>query len=417
MKAKYTRLGILIVVSIGILIWGLSYLKGNDIFTQKHFYHVIYERIDGLSESNQVILNGYQVGQVNKIQFASGQTEKLLVTLSVDSKVEIPVNSVAKIVTSDFMGTRSVEIIFSPNQEVYQSNDTIPGTLEQDLKDQVSMQVLPIKNKAEQLLGTIDSAITVLTIIFNKDAQENLAESFENINQTIDNIQRTTADLQMVVSTEKENVSQIISDFGEITRTFSTNTAELENTIQNLSVFSDTLSQISVTPVLNNLLAASNEIKDIMDKLNSEESTAGLLLNDDRLYNSVSMLSSDLSSIIRDIQNNPKRYLHFSAIDLGKNVYMNTSENAVAPENIQFKVHLISTENQIPPDSDVFEGLGEVEEYKTNGTYSYLMGSTNSYAEITEIQKKARQKFPDASIVAFKNGRLIKLEKALKSLR
>lgn len=417
MKAKYTRLGILIVVSIGVLIWGLSYLKGNDIFTQKNLYHVIYERIDGLSESNKVVLNGYQVGQVNEIRFASNQTERLLVTFSVDSKVQIPINSVAKIVTSDFMGTRSIEIIVSPNQEVYQPNDTIPGALEQDLKEQVSMQVLPIKNKAEQLLGTIDSAITVLTIIFNKDAQENLSESFKNINQTIDNIQRATADMQMVVSTEKENVSQIISDFGEITRTFSTNTAELENTIQNLSGFSDTLSQISVTPVLNNLLAASNEIKDIMDKLNSEESTAGLLLNDDQLYNSVNMLSSDLGSLIRDIQNNPKRYLHFSAIDLGKDVYVNTSENAVAPENIQFKVHLISTENPIPPDSDVFEGLGEVEEYETDGAYSYLLGSTNSYAEITEIQEKARRKFPDASIVAFKNGRLIKLEKALKSLR
>ena len=415
--SKYTRLGFLIVISIAILIWGLSYLKGNDIFTQKNYYHVIYKRIDGLSESNKVILNGYQVGQVSEIRFATNRSDRLLVTFSVDSKVQIPVNSVARIYSSDLMGTRSIELILSQSDQIYQTNDTIPGSIEQDLKEQVSMQVLPIKNKAEELLGTLDSAITVLTVIFNEDARQNLSESFENINRTIENIERTTSDLQMVVSTEKENISQIISNFEEITRTFNDNTAALENTIQNLSSFSDTLSQISVTPVLENILMASNEIKEIMDKLNSNESTAGLLLNDDRLYNSVNMLSSDLSSLIRDIQNNPKRYLHFSAVDLGKDVYVNTGRNAVAPGNIQFKVHLISTDEQIPLDSEFFEGLGDVEEHKTSGAFSYLLGGTGSYLEITELQEKARKKFPDASIVAFKNGRLIKLEKALETLR
>ena len=415
--SKYAKLGLLIVISIAILIWGLSYLKGNDIFKQSNYYHVVYERIDGLSESNKVILNGYQIGQVSEIRFATNRTDKLLVTFSVDSEIRIPVNSVAQIITSDLMGTRSIEIIQSQNTETYEPNDTIPGAVEKDLREQVSMQVLPIKNKAEQLLGTLDSAITVLTVIFNEDARQNLSESFVNINRTIENIERTTADLQQVVASEKDNFQDIIANFKDITDTFNENTGELENAIQNLSQFSDTLSTISVTPILDNILVASNEIKDIMDKLNSNETTAGLLLNDARLYNSVNMLSSDLSSLIRDIQNNPKRYLHFSAVDLGKDVYVNTGENAVASGNIQFKVHLISTENPIPLDSELFDGLGEVEEYKASGIYSYLIGSTNSYTEITELQEIARKKFPDASVVAFKNGRLIKLEKALKTLR
>lgn len=415
--SKYTKLGFLIVTSFAILIWGLSYLKGNDIFKQNDYYHVIYERIDGLAESNKIVLNGYQIGQVTEIRFATNRTDRLLVTFSVDSKVQIPLNSVAQIITSDLMGTRSIEIIQSQSNETYQPNDTIPGTIEKDLKEQVSMQVLPIKNKAEQLLGTLDSAITVLTVIFNEDARQNLSESFVNINRTIENVERTTADLQQVVASEKGNFQDIMANFKGITNTFNENTDELGNTLQNLSQLSDTLASLSVTPILNNILLASNEIKDIMDKLNSDETTAGLLLSDDRLYNSVNMLSSDLSSLIRDIQNNPKRYLHFSAVDLGKDVYVNTGENALTAGNIQFKVHLISTENPIPLNSELFDGLGDVEEYKASGVYSYLLGSTNSYTEITDLQKKVRKKFQDASVVAFKNGRLIKLEKALKSLR
>lgn len=415
--SKFTRLGILIVISVAILIWGLSYLKGNDIFKQNNYYNVIYERVDGLTESNKVILNGYQIGQVDEIGFAGNRTDKLLVSFSVDSKIRIPLNSVAQIVSSDLMGTRSISIILSESDEYYQPNDTIPGAVESDLKEQVSMQVLPIKNKAEQLLSTLDSAITVLTVIFNEDARENLSQSFANINRTIENIEQTTADLQSLVSTEKESIGTIISNFEAITTSFNENTEELENVIVNLSQFSDTLAQISITPVLNNILVASNEIKGIIENLNSNDNTAGLLLNDDQLYYSINMLSSDLGSLIRDIQTNPQRYLQFSAVDLGKDVYVNTGENAITSSSIQFKVHLISTENQIPLNSEMFEGLGKVEEYKTSGAYSYLIGSTNSYNEITELLTKARKKFPDASVVAFKNGRLIKLEKALKKLR
>lgn len=415
--SKYTRLGILIVISIAILIWGLSFLKGNDIFNQSSYYHVVYDRIGGLTESNDVILNGYKIGQVNEIEFATERNDMLLVTFSVDSRIRIPVNSVARIFSSDLMGTRAIDIELSNETSYYSPNDTIPGTVESDLREQVSMEVLPLKNRAEELLGSLDSAITVLTVIFNQDARENLSESFQNINRTIDNIERTTADLQNIVSSEKEDIGLIISNFEEITTTFNENTDELENTIVNLSRFSDTLSQISVTPVLDNILVASNEIKSIMDKLNSSDNTAGLLLTDDRLYNSVNMLSTDLSSLIRDIQTNPQRYVQFSAIDLGRDVFVNTGDNAIATDNIRFKVHLVSTESPISTDSEIFDGLGEIEEYEASGAYSYLIGDSNSYNEITDLQQKAREKFPDASIVAFRNGRLIKLERALRKLR
>ncbi|MBN1925276.1 MAG: hypothetical protein JW798_05515, partial [Prolixibacteraceae bacterium] len=190
-----------------------------------------------------------------------------------------------------------------------------------------------------------------------------------------------------------------------------------ENTIQNLSAFSDTLAGISVSPVLTNLQEASNQLLATIEKLNSDDNSAGLLLNDDELYLSINALSGNLSSLINDIQTNPKRYLHFSALDLGKEVYINATGDA-ASKNILFKVHLISTENKVPADAEVFREVEtEIEEYTTSGVYSYLTGSTGSYDEIVKLHAKVRKNFPDATIVAFRNGRLIKLEKALKSLR
>jgi phospholipid/cholesterol/gamma-HCH transport system substrate-binding protein len=413
--SKYTKLGILIVVSITILIWGLSYLKGNDVFKKSDDYHVIYSRIEGLSASNDVMLSGYKIGQVKNIQFLPDHSGRLLVTFSIDSSVKLPVNTVAQIVSSDLMGTRVIKINLGSGQEFYANNDTIPGDVESDLKEQVSMQVLPIKNKAEELLGTLDSAITVLTVIFNEDARKNLSESFENINQTIFNIEKATADLQEVVASNKDNVSKIITNLDTITTTFSTSAEDFEKTLQNLSALSDTLAHLPVSPLLQNIFEATEKINVVLAQLERKDNSAGMLLNDTQLYENLNLLTDNMNLLLNDIRVSPERYLNFSAVDLGRKVYVNAAGETAG--NIIFKVHLVSSENQVSTESERFKGLGEIEEFAASGAYSYLVGSTSSFTKIVELHEKVLKKFPDATIVAFKNGRLIKLEKALKSLR
>nr|WP_321356886.1 MlaD family protein [uncultured Draconibacterium sp.] len=415
-NAKYTKLGILIVFSLAALIWGLNFLKGNDIFKQNDYYHVYYDRVDGLVKSNEVTLNGYKIGQVTDVKFAPDNTGRLIVTFAVKSAFKIPVKSTARIISSDIMGTRSIEIVYSGESEMYQSNDTIQGSIEAGLKDQVSMQVLPLKNKAEELLSTVDSAITVLTIIFNEDARENLTTSFAKISQTVENIEATTADLQEIMASEKGNVKNIVSNIEELTASFKNNAAEFEATIQNLNSFSDTLANVSVTPVLNNLTDASAEIENILEKLNSDDNSAGLLLNDDELYQTINTLSENMGFLIGDIQQNPKRYLQVSAFDFGKEVYINTKDDA-SSKDIVFKVHLLSTKTQLSTDAEIFAEIDDVEEYTTGNVYNYLTAATSKYSEIEEIYQNLRLDFPESSIVAFKNGRLIKLKKALKQIR
>lgn len=399
-----------------ILIWGLSYLKGNDIFKKNNYYHVFYERVDGLVKSNKVELNGYQIGQISNVTFAPDNTGRLLVTFSVDASFQIPVNSIARIVSSDIMGTRSIKIIFSGENEFYQSNDTISGTVESDLKEQVSLQVLPLKNKAEELLGTIDSAIIVLTAILNEDARDNLKESFVSFSRTMDNLESTSADLEEILASQKEPIKNIVTNLDDLTTTFKNNVENLEGIMINLNSFSDTLANISVTPMLNNLTEASNKISLTLDKLNSDEGTAGLLLNDKELYESINALAENLAFLVSDMQQNPKRYLKFSAMDFGKEVYINTKDDASA-KGVLFKIHLVSSKIKVNVNDDIFEGINDVEEYSAKGVYSYLYGSSGIYSEIEELHNSVRINFPESTIVAFKNGKLIKLEKALKSIR
>ena len=412
-NAKYFKLGLLIIVTFLILIWGLSYLKGNDIFKKNDYYFVVYDRVDGLLESNKVMMNGFQVGQVYDIRFMPDKSGRLLVKLLMDSDFKIPQNSIAQIVSSDIMGTRSIKMVFSNEKTMYQSGDTLVGAIEGDLKEQVSMQVLPLKNKAEQLIGSLDSAITALTAVFNENARRDLSESFKNINQTISNLELITSDLQQIISSQKENIQITLGNIQILTSTLSKNSTELDNAIKNFSSFSDTLANLKISPIVNNISDASAQIIKILEKLNSSEGSAGLLINDDKLYNSLTLLSNNLTYLIKDIQANPKRYVQLSAIDFGKEYYINATGD-IAKKNVVFKVHLVSSLSKIPTDSKYFEGLGEIEEYFANGAYSYLTGNTSIYSEIVKISEQVKKNFPEATIVAFKNGNLIKLERALK---
>lgn len=414
--SKFARLGLLIVISLTVLVWGLAYLKGNDFFSSNDYYYVYYNRVDGLANSANIELNGYPVGKVRQVQFAEDNSGRLLVTLSVDANFKIPLNSVAQIVSSDIMGSRSVKLLLSNSGEFHQPYDTISGAIESDLREQVSLQVLPLKNKAEELLGTLDSAITVLTMIFNEDAQENLSASFANINRTVKNLESTSTNLEELVSSEKDHIKNVIENIDTISTTFKNNAETFEATLQNLHAFSDTLTQVSVTPVLDNIETISSQLIATMEKLNSNESSAGKLLNDDELYTNVNMLSENLAFLIKDIQTNPKRYLQVSALDFGKEVYVNT-QNDLSSKNIVFKIHLASSKVKVDMNSDLFKGLEDVEEYYSGGVYTYLLGHTSVYSEIEEIHHEIRTKFPESSIVAFKNGKLIKLEKALKSIK
>lgn len=411
--SKSAQLGILIVFSIAILIWGLNYLKGNDLFKRYSTYHVYYNRVDGLEKSNKVTLNGYPIGKITNICFADDHSGRLIVSFSAEKSFEIPQNSVAKIV-SDIMGTKSIEIHFSQSDVFYHSNDTLPGEIEGGLKQQISQQILPIKNKAEKLIESMDSVMSTITVILNKETSNNISTSFSNLNKTINNLEAITTDLQEVMESEKDNIKQTLSNLNNISSTFSNNSDEIETIIHNLNTFSDTLSNLAVSPALNNITLATKEISLILEKLNKDDNSAGLLFNDENLYFSIKNLSDNLASLTKDIQKNPKRYLQISAFDFGKNVYINT-ENDASQKEIVFKVFLTTSTQKL--DTTNFNITGNIEEYYHKNSYQYFTGSESKYSEIETTYNSAKKYFPQAQIVAFKKGKMIKLEKALRKTK
>jgi phospholipid/cholesterol/gamma-HCH transport system substrate-binding protein len=283
------------------------------------------------------------------------------------------------------------------------------------LKEQVSMQVLPLKNKAEQLLSSLDSAITVVTYVFNEKTRQNLSESFEHINQTIENLKETSGMLNELLKGQYGNIEGTLANLRQITDTLNKSSGDFHNILTNASKISDSLATVNMGQLFASLSASANGLNQIIQKVNANEGTAGLLVNDTVLYNNLTRLSQSLDDLFNDLRNNPKRYVHFSAFDLGKEIYTSPRKPAdTTTPKYTYRVNLMSSATRVSMENPLFKQFQPVEEMQISGIFNYVTRETPDFNTVSRLNDQARKIFPDASIVAFKNGHPVRLEKALK---
>lgn len=299
-------------MAIALFIWGYNYLKGWDVFTKQKSFFGIYNQINGLMKANPVSINGLNVGQVKNLYFEDNHSGRIVVEIVVTSDFPIPVNSIAKIYSSDIMGSKAIEIVLGNSTVIAVAGDTLLTSIEAGLKEEVNRQVQPIKKKAEDLLATIDSVVTVISEIFNENARKNLSQSFESIKNTLEAIQSASYEIDTLVTVERNRLADILTNIESITKNLDKNKDNINNIISNFSAISDTLAKAEIPKTFNNANIALKNIADIADKINKGEGTIGMLIHNDSLYYQLEKSASDLNKLLEDIRKNPRKYVRFS---------------------------------------------------------------------------------------------------------
>ncbi|MGM0650803.1 MAG: MlaD family protein, partial [Bacteroidota bacterium] len=312
--------GILIAVILAVSYWGFNYLKNRDLFNQQNTYHVIYDRVEGLNVSSPVTMNGYKIGQVNDIKMLMDQDGKLLVSFTTEDMYEIPDSSIARINSMDLMGTKGIAIELSNKNKIYEDGDTLLGETEQSLKDQVSMQMMPIRNQAEDLMKEMQTAIEVVGFIFNEETRKNLKASFSSINRTVKNLESSSENLDSLMIEEQTRISSILDNINQITRTLNENKEDISNSLTNLSDITDSLKAARLTQTVANANKAMNDLAVITDKINKGDGSLALLINNDSLYYELEDASKNLNRLVWDMRANPRRYINLKLIDLRRDV-------------------------------------------------------------------------------------------------
>ncbi len=315
LKLKFSKefiIGAVVIIALALLYWGFNFLKGEDVFSKERIFIAVYKDVGGLEKMNPVSINGLVVGQVRDMYFGTGGDATVVIELIIKNPIPIPINSTAKIYSSDLLGSKAVEIKLGTPGEYAQPGDTLLSEVEVSLKEEVNRQLQPIKSKAEDLMQSIDTVLIMLQRLFGDANTENIAKSVEHIANSFENLESTTSTLDTLISGQKSRMERIFENIESITFNLKNNQDNFNNIIANFSSLSDTLASARVSETLQSVNNAMKEIAAITNRINRGEGSIGMLVNNDSLYIELDKSARELNLLLEDIRQNPKKYVRFS---------------------------------------------------------------------------------------------------------
>ncbi len=82
-----------------------------------------------------------------------------------------------------------------------------------------------------------------------------------------------------------------------------------------------------------------------------------------------------------------------------------------------FKVQILAVSKELDTKSSQFKGLEGVDSYNENGFIKYTYGASTNYNEVYQLRKSILDKFPQAFIIAFKNGEKMDVNQAISEFK
>ena len=299
-----TKVGVLTVIAITLLILGFNYLKGKDLIDTSKKLNAVFKRVDGLTVSNAVMINGLQIGTVYKMKELNANLDSIIVTINLTKDINIPVNSVASI-SKDLLGSSTLNIQMGNAAALVQDGDTIHTLIKPGMLDEVKGSLNPVINSLTGTLTSLDSLIEVVGTYFDPSTKYN----FQKI---IANLTATSASVDAMLNAQNGALARSMNHVESITANLASNNAHITHTMENMDRATSQLANAKIEETIANLQSTSQSLSDMMKKVNSKDGTLGLLLNDKTLYDHLSSTAYKVNILLDDLRTNPKRYVNIS---------------------------------------------------------------------------------------------------------
>ena len=288
---KEVKIALVAIAGVVVLFFGMNFLKGLNIFSSEDNYYVQFSDITGLSSSSPVYADGFKVGVVKDIIYDYSHTEGSKVLIGVDKQLRIPQGSSAEIV-SDMLGNVKVNLLLANNPR----EKVAPGGLIKGMINDGAMGKLQDMVPAvEKMRPKLDSIMTSLNAILADPA---IRQSLHNVQAITDNLTTSTAQLNTLMAGLNKNVPGMM--------------AKANNVLDNTETLTANLAAVDVASTMRQVDQTIANVQQLTAKLNSKEGSLGLLMNDTQLYDNLNSTMRNADSLVIDLRQHPKRYVHFS---------------------------------------------------------------------------------------------------------
>jgi phospholipid/cholesterol/gamma-HCH transport system substrate-binding protein len=302
--SKEARIGLLVAISLLIFFAGFYFLKGANLFSGENEYYVYYDDVQGLQPSASVQVKGLSIGRVSNIELNGGG--KVKVILAVSKKIKVLRGSSAKLTTADLLGTKVIRLDIGAGPQELEDEAVLPGAVEGGMLDNISLEITPLIQEVRHVVGVLDTVIVGIDEMLNPVTRQRLSNSVASLDVTM----RNFAQLSDKLNRESAQLASIIRNTNSFTGNLASNNQKINQIIQNADATVDQLAKAPLTQTVQDLNQTIAQLQGVVNKVNSNQGSLGMLVNDKQLYNNLSETLTTLNLLMADINAHPSRYIN-----------------------------------------------------------------------------------------------------------
>ena len=288
---KEIKIAVVAIVGILVMYFGINFLKGMNLFSTNNTYFITFDDIQGLGASTPIYADGYKVGTVDGLEYDYKENGPIKVKVDIIKDLRIPQGSKAEIV-KDLMGNLQVNLLLANNpRERVEPGGIIPGAVNGGMMDKAA-NLVPV---VEKMLPKLDSILTSVNALLADPA---LAASLHNVETITSNLTVSTRELNTLMAGLNKQVPGMIG--------------KANGVLDNTNRLTANLASLDVQGTLNKVNQTLESAHQFTEKLNSNQGSLGLLMNDTKLYDNLTSTMGHADSLVIDLKAHPKRYVHFS---------------------------------------------------------------------------------------------------------
>lgn len=288
---KEIKIALVAIVGILVMYFGINFLKGMNLFSTNNAYYMTFDDIQGLGASTPIYADGYKVGTVDGMEYDYKENGPIKVKVDINKDLRIPQGSKAEIV-KDLMGNLQVNLLLANNpRERVEPGGVIPGAVNGGMMDKAA-NLIPV---VEKMLPKLDSILTSVNALLADPA---LAASLHNVETITSNLTVSTRELNTLMAGLNKQVPGMVR--------------RANGVLDNTNRLTANLASLDVQGTLNRVNQTLESAHQFTEKLNSNQGSLGLLMNDTKLYDNLTSTMSHADSLVIDLKAHPKRYVHFS---------------------------------------------------------------------------------------------------------
>lgn len=307
-KKEFT-IGLTVVLAIALLLFGVQFLKGINVFSTNRTFYVAYDNIEGLVPGSGINYKGNKIGVVQDNILDENKNWITVLNIS-QSALDFPKDSKAKL-EKTILGESSIQIVLGESKNLLQNNDTILADYKFGITELASQKIVPIETKVNILLNKLNKSLASIDTVLGTDG-ENLSKMMASLRQTVTTLNSTVQDVDNVVKGSSADIKTTLGNIASITENIKESNDKITNLMSNFSDISDSLKGADVAGTVAQTKAALAEVTKMMEEINNGNGTAHQLIYSDDLINNMNAMLEETERLVNNIKTHPKRYLQFA---------------------------------------------------------------------------------------------------------